>query len=118
MSVLEACENCGQRVGADTLRSVTQGPLGLYSDHTIELCPVGAENADWGNKSPARSATNRYDELDAVTRMHVDRLVNAAAAAGRMNRLLVCDVLTEATKRIHLVASQGLRTTTTERAVL
>lgn len=113
MSVLEACENCGQRVGADTLRPVTQGPRSMYSDHTIDLCRTCASHMDWEREDleagPQRSG-NRYLELDAETRRHIDRLVNAVAGTPRINRRAVHGVLAEATKKVHLHASQGLRT--------
>lgn len=105
-----ACDNCGALTPVDGTRSFTQGPPGRFSDHTIELCPTCAENADWTPARPVPAATNQYDELEAETRRHIDRLVNAVASTPRINRRAIHGVLAEATKRVHLEASQGLRT--------
>lgn len=114
MSVLAACENCGQRVAADTLRPVTEGPRGSYSDHTIELCRTCASHMDWERgedlETSPRRRGNRYLDLDAETRRHIDRLINAVAGTPRINRRTLHGVLAEATKKVHLHASQGLRT--------
>lgn len=118
------CDNCGETTPVDGLKSFRQVPPGRYSDHTIELCSVCAANANWedGEQAPESSTpsiitlVNRYGDCDAVTRVYIDRLINAVATSSRAARLSVNNVLSEATKHVHLAASQGLRTDQAEEA--
>jgi hypothetical protein len=48
--------------------------------------------------------------------VYIDRLIDAVATSSRAARLSVNSVLSEATKHVHLAASQGLRTDQAEEA--